>query len=465
MVNHLIVVPDGNPVFPAWCIDHGIKLASESNQVHFLNLQILNSFSYRKKFKQLFFRISRKNRIHDLLTKLCLDNAIKQHFVSKTEFTVDFEKLGQDAKKTFDLAMSSKYGAVFGSRTVTLDEIPDDIVQIERHFFLLAYVETQRLIKDYKIESVSTVNGRLVVSSAVVIASRDLGIEVKLLESVDVLGNRYQVFDRSPHDLNEVAKLQHELWSNADANRDVEAQSFFEDRYLLRLKELSSKDYKFSQHFDRPSKGMKIASFFPTTDTEFPVFSDFHVASTFGGSQRNAFLAFAKIASKHGFHVIVRAHPQNSDSLHLGEQEDLIWGKLCQDVGAELIGALSGVNSYELIQESDLCVTYSSSIGIETILMGKPFIILGESDYSNYIPKNQGYSSTAVEKFLESGIPKISISDLFPWAYWNSMGGTEMSHFKVQPGFELEFRNQKVDQVKYAFKFVKFLLRKTRIVN
>ena len=462
-MNHLVVVPDGNPIFPAWCIDHAIKLSSELNLVHFLNLQELNTYASQRKIKKLSFRVSRKNRCLDILSKLCQVNGVFQHTVSSSKASGEFEKLGIEAKETFRLAMASKYGAVFGNRTVSLEELPDDIVQKERHFFLLAYRETQRLITNHKIESVSTVNGRLVVSSAVVVASRDLGIEVKLLETVDFLGNRYQVFDKSPHDLHEVAELQKDLWLMAGSSRNSDAQNFFENSYLSRLKVLRSKDYTFSDPYVRPPKGNRIASFFPTTDTEFPVFSDFHVASTFDGSQRNAFLAFAKIASEHEFHIVVRAHPQNPDSFHLGEQDDLIWRKLCKEVGAEFIGSLSGINSYDLIQKSDLCVTYSSSIGVEAILMGKPLIMLGESDYSNYIPRNLGYTSIAIRKLLESGIPEISISALYPWAYWNLRGGIEMTHFKVKPGVGLTYNNKRVDEIKYAFKLLKAILRKTKI--
>ena len=86
-----------------------------------------------------------------------------------------------------------------------------------------------------------------------------------------------------------------------------------------------------------------MASFFPTTDTEFPVFSDFHVASTYGGSQREAFKVFARVAKENGFKVVVRAHPQNKDSAHLGEKEDAIWKSICDEYGADFIDSLSKV--------------------------------------------------------------------------------------------------------------------------
>ena len=57
-------------------------------------------------------------------------------------------------------------------------------------FFGLAYQTTQDLIKTLKIERVTTVNGRLIVSAAIVAAVRNLEIPVQLLESVDLTGSR-----------------------------------------------------------------------------------------------------------------------------------------------------------------------------------------------------------------------------------------------------------------------------------
>lgn len=82
-MKHLVIVPDGNPVFPIWSIEYAIKLASEGNEVHFLNLQELNTFSFRRKIKKAIFNATRKNKSSDIISKLCSDNGIFEH---KTNF-------------------------------------------------------------------------------------------------------------------------------------------------------------------------------------------------------------------------------------------------------------------------------------------------------------------------------------------------------------------------------------------
>lgn len=465
LVKHLVVVPDGNPVFPIWSIEYALKLASEGNEVHFLNLQELNAFIFRRRFKKAIIAISRKNKWSVIVSKLCKDNGIFEHKVEFPKSSGIIIGLTSENEETFKLAMSSKYGAKFGSRYVSLEEIPAETVEFERMFFNMAYQTIQDLVETLEIERLITVNGRLIVSSATVAAARNLEIPVQLLESVNLIGDRYHIFDRSPHDLREMSEAQKKLWSTFGNLREVEAQSYLDNRYGERLLVQSSKEYDFSQQFELESHHGKLASFFPTTETEFPVFSDFYTTSTFQASQQNAFKAFAKVAKDFDFDVIVRAHPQNSDFLNVEKSEDAIWRRLCSETGAEFISASSRINSYDLVNKSDLCVTYCSSLGIEAVLMGRPLLVLGESDYSEYMPKNQGFTVEGIRKFLETEVPLIPVSNLYPWALWQSKGGIALQLFKVDPGWKLNYDGKRVDQARIWYQILKNIARMLRILN
>ena len=464
-VKHLVVVPDGNPIFPIWSIEYAIKLASEGNEVHFLNLQELNTFSFPRKIKKATFCISRKNKSANIISKLCLNNGIFEHKIKLLKGLTSEVIFSSEKEKVFRLAMSSKYGGKYGSRYVTLDEISSETVRFEKKFFDIAYQTVQDLVKTLEIERLTTVNGRLVVSSAVIAAARNSDIPVQLLESVNSIGDRYHIFQRSPHDLREMSQAHNQLWSTAGDLREVESQSYLDYRYGERLFDQRSEYYDFSQRFDLKPHYRKLAAFFPTTDIEFPVFSDFYTTSTFQASQQNAFKAFTKIAKDFGFDVIVRAHPQTPDLKNVEINEDIVWRKLCRETGAEFISASSRINSYDLVNKSDLCVTYCSSIGIEAVLLAKPLLILGESDYSEYMPENQGFTVEAIKNILERGVPTIPISSLFPWAYWQLKGGIELQLFRIDPGWKLRFEGKQVDQTYLWFQILKDVMRKLRILN
>ena len=465
LVKYLVVVPDGNPVFPIWSIEYALKLASDGNEVHFLNLQELNAYIFRRKFKKAIIAISRKNKSSVIISKLCKDYGIFEHkakFLKSSSITINLTPKNEE---TFELAMSSKYGAKFGSRYVSLEQIPAETVEFERMFFNLAYHAIRDLVEKLEIERLITVNGRLIVSSAIVAAARNLEIPVQLLESANLVGDRYHIFDRSPHDLREVSEAHKKLWSTFGDLREVESQSYLDNRYGESLLTQSSKEYDFSKQFELKSQHRKLASFFPTTETEFPVFSDFYTASTFQASQQNAFKAFANVAKDFGFDVSVRAHPQNSDFQNLEKNEDVIWSRLCSETGAEFISASSRINSYDLVNKSNLCVTYCSSIGIEAVLMGRPLLILGESDYSEYMPKNQGFTVEQIRKFLEKEVPLIPVSNLYPWALWQSKGGIALRLFRVDSGWKPNFGGKRVDQARFWHQFLKNIARKLRILN
>ena len=464
-VKVLVVVPDGNPIFPIWCIEYSLKLISEGNKVDFLDLQDLNTHIFGKRFKKWIFNISRKNRSRAIVNTLCNKYGINELKLANQPLPNIEVTLGFEAEETFRLAMSSKYGAKFGSRFVTLEEIPRNIVNQERLFFLITYLNVQKVIVDKQIDCLVSVNGRLVVSAAVVAATRSLGIPIVLLEAVGNLGDRYHVFDRSPHDLRELQEAQMSLWNGASKLRNEVAKAFFRENYESRLSIQKSVEYTFTQEFKLLDQNRKIASFFPTTETEYPVFTDFYTSPVFGGSQQKAFLEFATIAASFDFHVIVRAHPQSPDLDNLEEKEDEIWEKLCKEVGASFISASSGVNSYDLIKKSDLCVTYGSSIGIETIYMGIPFIILGESDYSRYIPNNCGFDSEKINVLLENGIPEITLDALHPWAYWNACGGFPLHLFQIESGFKVIYEGREVDEMKFWYRNLKTVAGKLRILN
>jgi len=121
---------------------------------------------------------------------------------------------------------------------------------------------------------------------------------------------------------------------------------------------------------------------------------------------------------------------------------------------------LSKVNSYDLINKSDLCATYCSSIGIEIVLAKKPFIMLGESDYSNYVLDSLAYSEQDLSKLFIDGAPTIAIDNLYPWAYWYSKGGESLQFFSVVISGQLTYEGKKLDQERIIITKLKKIIRK-----
>lgn len=454
----LVVVPDGNPIYPAWCLEYAIENSKIGNMVHIVNLQSLNTFVYGKKFQRLKSFITRKNRMVTLMRNLCKEYEIVLHRVpnpiSQTVTRRNFNSLSKSSQEIFNLSLSSKYGARYGNRNVDAKIIPHETVKLEKYFFNLAYQLVYILIQKHNFDLIVTVNGRLVVSSAVVKACRDSRKSVNLLEAVGLEGDRYCVFQRSPHDLSEVEALQIQFWNRTELTPLLQEEllsSFRSKRSSI----LEKNGYVFSKKYTRSTNTTRLASFFTTTETEYPVFNDFHVASTFGGNQVKAFEQFVEIAKNLGFSVVVRVHPQNQTAVELASAEDCLWQKICEETGAEFIGSLSEIDSKSLIAQSDLCVTYSSSIGIDVILANKPLMILGETDYGHLVKDRLAHDSIEIQRMMLGGIFPIDVRNILPWINWQTRGGVTLSLFEIDNVGNLQIRGKKVDELRVFSKVIK----------
>ena len=97
--------------------------------------------------------------------------------------------------------------------------------------------------------------------------------------------------------------------------------------------------------------------------------------------QDKAFQAVADSAHHHGHALILRNHP------HLQKKSKLDRNKwdhpsfIPSSSNVTIIKSSSTVDTYELIDASDLVVVHGSTVGIEAVFWGKPVIVVSDSFY------------------------------------------------------------------------------------
>lgn len=111
---------------------------------------------------------------------------------------------------------------------------------------------------------------------------------------------------------------------------------------------------------------------------------------------------------------IVRAHP---DELRQDKESQEPVGEWLSSKGFDTLKNLSFiapteyVSSYELIDLSQFCIIYNSTIGLEATLLGKPVIAAGQTRYDreNMIHKVASPEAylNLVQHFLRSGVPPV----------------------------------------------------------
>lgn len=100
---------------------------------------------------------------------------------------------------------------------------------------------------------------------------------------------------------------------------------------------------------------------------------------------------------------IYRSHPDESrddKKLHQSTKKWLIKNNFSDFNNVEIVGSENNLNSYELIESSDLVLVYNSTLALESVLMGKNVIAAGNVHYSKI-------------KYLQPPISKINYHKSF----------------------------------------------------
>jgi hypothetical protein len=449
----LIVIPDWGLAWNVYCLEYAVELAQLGVDVSVLDLSIFNPKIFKKRFWRLILNLVQKNRLRDIKRRICKTYDIKIVSLRSPRVRDTSKSLSDERENIFRSAMASKYSDLTGRRDTKLSEIGIEIVNLERYFFFTVVESLAALQKVSNFHQVITVNGRYIVDGAVIQACKELNADFSLIEAASSTAGKYAVYRISPHDIPSVQNMQLEFWEAATSDRIGFANLGLD----MKVAGMDSPGHDYRSNFksDFAKVGQlatsKIAAFFPSSDREFAIFPEFIHQRSFDGNQHEAFLAFSKVAKENGYKVVVRVHPVNSKATkefrdRFASVEDAIWQNLCEISGAEIITALSPINSYDLIQKAEICVTYASSISTECILSGKKTLILGESEISYLVPEICAFTEAELRVKLEGEIPVISRETLYPYGYWLQCGGKQPKLFDFISDQEVYFEAKLVNE-------------------
>jgi hypothetical protein len=460
-VNLLVVIPDWGLAWNIFSIEHAARVASRYENVYLLDLSMLNPKISRIRLGGLHDLLFRKNSIQKAITEICSREGIKLITPASNDSYSSHVVEDFLFNNTFKLAMASKYFWITGNGQTTLNQIDSKLVAKELEYFKYAYAITSGLILELGIDKVTTVNGRFLIDGAIKLAADNLGKEISLLESGFGNTHTYEEFRVSPHDISNRQEIISNLWKNGDHNKYLVAENGFKQKYevMVRTGWLEKSEVEYS-----PPSGFtqKLAVFFPSTQIEDPIFEEIHISKTFSGDQEVAFRAFCDAARSKNFHVVVRVHPPGHNPKSVANSDNRTWSKICLEVGAEIVLSESPISSYSLIEKSDLCIVYISSIAIEIIAQEKPLLVLGETDYSHLIEENCAHSFSRLSEMLDQQIPTIEKARVFPWLYYYMKGGYQFKYFKVDDFGKYTYDNRQVDAQTLVGKFLKQTVNQLR---
>ena len=198
----------------------------------------------------------------------------------------------------------------------------------------------------------------------------------------------------------------------------------------------SDKKLELEKLFKRYETAKKI-SIFTSTNYETLAFDDFAILGDKKESQFSLLRKLASIVDTFDDCLFtVRWHPnsQFSGKSDIQEMENCI-----RDTKVfNHIYSHEKLDSYWLIEKSDIVVTFGSTIGVEATAMGKPSILVGRASYSEIDAAQEPKDFAEFVEALRGKYEPQSINSALLWGWWRSTFGREMIHvYYKAPGFYL----------------------------
>lgn len=255
---------------------------------------------------------------------------------------------------------------------------PKQYVERAARSYAFVYDATDEVIRQRNITAVFTYNGRFLHDSAVAAAARAHKVPVLAYDT----GGLDTDFDLTIDDTHDWSALQqrmrtmYENWPQPEG--DAIGSSWFIDRrdHAEALNAKFTGDQRKGLGIERTSNET-VVTYFSSSGDEIAEL-DLDWADFFNG-QEGAVLAVAEACRELGHRFVVRTHPHKRSKPRRDVQD---WHAAVAAANPDLhLDEHSPVDSYTLMQQSDVVVTFGSTTGVEAGFAECPVIVLGPCAY------------------------------------------------------------------------------------
>lgn len=258
-------------------------------------------------------------------------------------------------------------------------EWPEDWLDASIRSYAWAYDQSLQLLMDRQATALIVFNGRFLHDSAAAAAAARLGLPVL---SFDYGGNDtdFDLTMDETHDWSALQLRMRDMYASWDSTeRDQLGSSWFEERrhHQDPRNELFVRGQRRGSSIQKP-EGKKMVVYFSSSGDEI---SELELDwSEYFLGQPGALRTLAEVcAESEDTVLIVRTHPHKRHKPRNDVEE---WHSVVEGVGPYLhIDEWSDIDSYELMRQADLVVTYGSTTGVEAAYLGRPVIVMGPSAY------------------------------------------------------------------------------------
>jgi hypothetical protein len=255
---------------------------------------------------------------------------------------------------------------------------PRGYVEAAAESYAFVYDQTCRVIEERASTSVFAYNGRFLHDSAVAAAAARYGLPVLAYDT----GGLETDFDLTIDATHDWSALQKRMLAMYEAWPMPERESLGASWFLDRSSHAEAANARFTggQELGRGIERFDdevVVVYFSSSGDEI-VELDLDWADYFDG-QPGAVLAVAEECRRLGYRFIVRTHPHKR---HKPARDVQDWHEAVTAARPDLhLDEYSDVDSYTLMRQADVVVTYGSTTGVEAGFAERPVIVMGPSAY------------------------------------------------------------------------------------
>ena len=245
--------------------------------------------------------------------------------------------------------------------------------------YAFVFDQTLEAIRRGSITAVAVYNGRFLHDRAASAAAEFAGVPV-LYYDTGGIDTDFDVTDAVTHDWTD---LQRRMLAMYDAwppdERDVIGCSWFDERrkHIAPNNSLFVENPRLGESVDLP-QGKRVIAYFSSSGDEI---AELEIDwGMFIGNQEAALQLLADECRRlPDTTLVVRSHPH----MRMKPEQDLQeWMRAVDRAAPDIhLDPYSSVDSYALMTQADLVVTYGSTTGVEAAYAGKPVIVMGPSAY------------------------------------------------------------------------------------
>lgn len=256
---------------------------------------------------------------------------------------------------------------------------PRRLIRSAARSYAFVFDQATQLIAERKISAVVVYNGRFLHDNAAAAAAEAAGIPVLFYDT----GGGHTDFDLTidkTHDWSALQKRMLRMYDSWDpAERDELGSSWFEERrhHLDASNALYVESQEIGTRIEHPNTECLVAYFSSSDDELVELEVDWD--SYFGGQPAALALLAEECRKRPGYTLVVRSHPHK----RMKPRQDLLdWLEAVEAAQPDVhLDPYSPIDSYELMRQADIVVTYGSTSGVEAAYAKQPVIVMGPSAY------------------------------------------------------------------------------------